>query len=72
MNKELQPKKLSANRIIDLKGGNLFLEILHVHFPQKINLTKVYIKPKTSFEIGQNFKYLAQIFKDFKLKPIEV
>lgn len=55
----------------DLKSGSLLLETMHVYFPKYVDLSKIYIKPKNSFEVMQNYRQLFNIFGQLGWKKMD-
>lgn len=47
------------------------METMHIHYPKYVNLSKVYIKPKNSFEVIQNYRQLLNTFSNLGWKKIE-
>lgn len=46
----------------ELSTGYYFLEVLHNFHPKTVDLPKVYLKPKSEYEILQNYKLLSNCF----------
>jgi hypothetical protein len=62
---------MKVESLKDLKSGSLFLETIHIHYPKYVDLTKIYLKPKNSFEVLQNYKQLMTIFTQLGWKRID-
>lgn len=44
---------------------------MYLYFPKHVNLTKVYLRPKNSFEVIQNFRQLLNTFTLLGWKKID-
>jgi RP/EB family microtubule-associated protein len=70
VNTVIKTKYLQISNLEQLATGVTFCELLNILHPNRIQIAKVYIRPKGEYEIEQNFKLLASAFQKIGLKQM--
>lgn len=70
INSVIRTKYLQITSLEQLATGVTFCELLNILHPNRIQIAKVYIRPKNDFEVEQNFKLLAQAFQKIGLRQM--
>lgn len=69
-NNVIRTKYLQISSLEQLATGVTFCELLNILYPNRMQIAKVYIRPKNEYETEQNFKLLAQAFQKIGLRQM--
>jgi RP/EB family microtubule-associated protein len=70
INMTIKTKYLHISSLEQLATGVTYCELLNILYPNRIQIAKVYIRPKNDYEVDQNFKLLASAFQKIGLKQM--
>ena len=68
VNSHVKSKYIQISSLEQLAIGVVFSELLNILFPGKVPLAKVFIRPKSDYEVLENFKLLSSAFQKLGLR----